>query len=302
LQKCRAVVTGGAPCPSYIAEFIKVLTGGIICQGYGLTETAAASCFQDPGDNNCGHVGSPSLYSEIRVKSVDEMGYFVTDNPPRGEIQLRGPLVFAGYYKNEEATKESFDKDWFCSGDIGRLNPNGTLSIIDRKKNIFKLAHGEYIAVERVENVYAECPLIGQIWVYGNSYKPMLVAIVVPNGESIEHIAKGKGLWKSEAKLATPEWIAEFQRVWNENREFFENTFKDTVKKQESSLKGFEKVAKYHFELNLDRSMQGFTIENNTLTPSMKLRRPNLLSRYLDTVKQMYTDLGEPPKVEERWK
>ncbi len=97
----------------------------------------------------------------LRLKDLPDLGYLSTDNPPRGEVEYFGTNVFKGYFKNPEKTKEVFSEDgWLQSGDIGTILPNGSLKIIDRAKNLFKLSQGEYIAPEKLENIYAQSPLI----------------------------------------------------------------------------------------------------------------------------------------------
>eukprot|EP00475_Leptophrys_vorax_P033953 TRINITY_DN5424_c0_g1_i1.p1 TRINITY_DN5424_c0_g1~~TRINITY_DN5424_c0_g1_i1.p1 ORF type:complete len:786 (-),score=238.13 TRINITY_DN5424_c0_g1_i1:2379-4736(-) len=301
MAKAKYVITGGAPCPPYLIEFLRIVVGATVVQGFGLTETSAGGTTTNVNDVTIGHCGAPAKWAEVRLKSVEEMNYLVSDNPPKGEIQFRGAAVFKGYYKNEEATRDTFDGEWFCTGDIGRFNPNGTLSIIDRKKNIFKLAHGEYIAVEKVEAVYAKCTAVSQLWVYGNSFKPLLVGVAVPAADVIYRLANEKGLWKTQSKPGQPDFIGDYQKVFGENKALFEGLILDEFKKLEGELKGFEKVSKWHFETNIDSSLQAFTVENDCLTPTFKMRRNNLLQRYIEEVKQMYTDLGDPPKPEERW-
>merc|ERR1711994_623140 len=126
-----------------------------------------------------------------------------------------------GYFKNEEATKKALSEDkWFSTGDIGRINPNGTLSIIDRRKNMFKTAMGEYVASEKVENIYTKAASVNQIWIYGNSFKSFVVAVVVPDPLWLVPILKEKGIWKdNEPKLtpATPPYCDKFKKICDEN-------------------------------------------------------------------------------------
>ena len=128
------------------------------------------------------------------------MNYFSTDKVedilyPRGEICLRGPGWSAGYFKNQEKTKEAIDDDgWVHTGDVGTILPNGALKIIDRKKNIFKLSQGEYIAVEKLENVFVTVDVIKQIFVYGDSLQSYLVAVVVPDKDEVRRWNGGKSV------------------------------------------------------------------------------------------------------------
>ena len=115
-----------------------------------MTETCAAAMITKPGDLTLGHVGVPTTNMEVRLIDAPECNYRVTDKPhPRGEIQIRGVNLMKGYFRNDEETKKTIDNDgWLSTGDIGRLNTNGTVSIIDRRKNMFKTALGEYVAAE----------------------------------------------------------------------------------------------------------------------------------------------------------
>jgi len=252
----------------------------------------------------------PPTCVEIRLVDVPEMNYTHNDTTkvddkdlktPRGEIQIKGPAVFKGYYKMPEKTAEVLSKDgWFSTGDIGRINPNGTLSIIDRKKNIFKLSQGEYIAVEKVENQYGKSPAAAQTWVYGNSHKPFVVAVVTPDALwVVKNVLKDK--FKCDATPATPEWCAEYTKVAKENLDDIKKATFESMKENTGKLKGFEKIRGIIIEVEVDNLLQGFSVANNCLTPSFKLKRPQLLARYKEQLKKLYTDLGEAPKDGENW-
>lgn len=113
----------------------------------------------------------------------------------RGEVCFRGFNIFKGYYKMPEKTQEALDNDgWLHSGDIGLWTPNGALRIIDRKKNIFKLSQGEYVAAEKIENIYVKSPFIAQCFVYGDSLQSYLVGIIVPDQEYLLRWAKNNDI------------------------------------------------------------------------------------------------------------
>lgn len=263
--RVRFIVSGGAPLAPHVEDFCNICLAPVL-QGYGLTETCAASFIMLPDPRLAYTVGPPLAATEFRLESVPELKYDAEGSPPKGEICIRGPMVFAGYYKDPEKTKAEFDEDgFFHSGDIGMMMPNGCLKIIDRKKNIFKLAQGEYIAVEHLENVYGRSAAVEQIWVYGTSTESSLVAVVVPQPHWWDEHGGKEAAGKSEAQKAM---LAELSATG-----------------KAAKLKGFEMVRAVHLET------EPFSVENELLTPSMKLKRPQLTEKYLPTIDALYADL-----------
>jgi len=120
-----------------------------------------------------------------------------------------------GYYKDIKKTQEVLSQDgWFSTGDIGRINPNGTISIIDRRKNMFKTSSGEYIASEKIETILSKTTGLQQVWIYGNSFKSFIVAVVVPDAQYIREVYKNKD-WdeNDESKPGSAAYIELFQKV-----------------------------------------------------------------------------------------
>jgi long-chain acyl-CoA synthetase len=267
--RVRLIVSGGAPLARHVEDFLKVTMCCRVVQGYGLTETCAASFIAVPDvPEQAGTVGPPQPVLSFRLEAVPEMKYDPNANPPRGEVCVKGPSVFTGYYKAEDKTTEVLEADgWFHTGDIGEILPGGALKIIDRKKNIFKLSQGEYIAVEKVEGVYNRNATVEQIWVYGNSFESSLVAVIVPA------MAAVKG-WASAD--ASPADICRDANVKAKVLEALNATAK------EGKLKGFEMVRAVYLEPEL------FSVENDLLTPTFKLKRPQLQKRYQAEIDAMY--------------
>ncbi|WVF71214.1 hypothetical protein IAT40_006014 [Kwoniella sp. CBS 6097] len=168
-------------------------------QGYGLTESTAMAAILNPGFMQYGAVGGPVPAAEIKLVDAKEAGYFSTNDPPQGEILIRGPAIFKGYYKRPDLDKEAFTEDgWFRTGDVGQWNKDGTLAIIDRLKNLVKLAGGEYIAIEHLESIYKSCPLVanGAIIANGEHNNPMMVVVAHP--QNLPSFAKKNGLGDGE--------------------------------------------------------------------------------------------------------
>ncbi|KAJ6981781.1 long chain acyl-CoA synthetase 6, peroxisomal isoform X2 [Populus alba] len=274
--RVRLIVSGASPLSPDVLEFLKICFGGRIIEGYGMTETTSPISSMDEGDNLNGHVGSPSPAC-VKLVDVPEMNYTSDDKPyPRGEICIRGPIVFQGYYKDEEQTREVINEDgWFHSGDIGLWLPGGRLKIIDRKKNIFKLAQGEYIAPEKIENVYAKCKFIAQCFVYGDSLNSSLVAVVSVDHDVLKAWAASEGnKYENLAQLCNDPRVkaailADMDAVG-----------------REAQLRGFE------FVKAVTLVLEQFTVENGLLTPTFKIKRPQAKAYYEKAISNMYAELA----------
>ncbi|KAL2987253.1 hypothetical protein AAZX31_11G017400 [Glycine max] len=193
--RVRLILSGAAPLSAHVEGYLRVVTCAHVLQGYGLTETCAGTFVSLPNEiEMLGTVGPPVPNVDVCLESVPDMGYNALATTPRGEICLKGKTLFAGYYKCEDLTKEVLIDEWFHTGDIGEWQPNGSMKIIDRKKNIFKLSQGEYVAVENLENIYGQVSSIESIWVYGNSFEAFLVAVVNPSKQALEHWAQENGI------------------------------------------------------------------------------------------------------------
>lgn len=274
--RIKYMVTGSAPIELKIENFLRVAIGVPMIDGYGQTETCAGSFLSRADVPSFGHVGGPLSCLEMKVIDVPEMDYLSRDTDenghlaPRGEICLRGNSVFKGYYKDEEKTKEALDKDgWVHTGDIGRINADGSLSIIDRKKNIFKLSQGEYVAPEKVENVYVTSKYVEEIFVYGDSYRSHCIAFAVPNKEALAALAKDANITGTHEELC-------------KNPEIVSKVLADMNKKgKESKINSFE-LAK---QLILEPVSFGV---NNLLTPTFKVMRHQAKNFYQKEIDTLY--------------
>ncbi|TKW20133.1 hypothetical protein SEVIR_4G065300v4 [Setaria viridis] len=269
--KLRVIVSGGAPLAVPVEEFLRVVTCAYVIQGYGLTETCAGSIVSIPNEYPMlGTVGPPIQHIDVRLESVPEMGYDALSSNPRGEICIRGSVLFSGYYKREDLTQEVMIDGWFHTGDVGEWQPDGSLKVIDRKKNIFKLSQGEYVAVENLENVYGVLQEIDSIWVYGNSFESFLVAVVNPNQQVLEHWAEQNGITGSFAELC-------------KNPRAKDHILSELIKiGKEKKLRGFELIKAIHLD------PLPFDIERDLITPTYKKKRPQMLKYYQGEIDALY--------------
>ncbi|XP_024050050.1 long-chain-fatty-acid--CoA ligase 1 isoform X2 [Terrapene carolina triunguis] len=269
--KVRLMITGAAPVSANVLTFLRAALGCQFYEGYGQTECTAGCSLTIPGDWTAGHVGAPMPCSLLKLVDVEEMNYFAVQG--EGEVCVKGPNVFQGYLKDPEKTAEALDKDgWLHTGDIGKWLPNGTLKIIDRKKHIFKLAQGEYIAPEKIENVYMRSEPVAQVFVYGESLQAFLIAIVVPDAETLSSWAKKKGFEGSYEELC-------------KNKDLKKYILEDMLKVgKDSGLKSFEQVK------GIALSMEMFSIENGLLTPTLKAKRRELQKFFKSQIDELYTN------------
>ncbi|NWZ92250.1 ACSL5 ligase, partial [Nesospiza acunhae] len=272
--RVRIMVTGAAPISPSVLTFLRAALGCQIFEAYGQTECAAGSTFSMPGDWTTGHVGAPLACNIIKLDDVEEMSYFSSNN--EGEVCIKGPNVFKGYLKDPEKTAEAIDKDgWLHTGDIGKWLPNGTLKIIDRKKNIFKLAQGEYIAPEKIENVYIRSAPVAQVFVHGESLRSFLIGIVVPDAEMLPQFAAKLGVKGSFEELC-------------KNPAVKKAILDDMIQLgREAGLKSFEQVKDLYIHTEL------FSVENGLLTPTLKAKRGDVVKFFQKEIEALYSSAQE---------
>ncbi|XP_013797189.1 long-chain-fatty-acid--CoA ligase 5 [Apteryx mantelli] len=270
----RIMVTGAAPISPSVLTFLRAALGCQIFEAYGQTECSAGCTFSMPGDWTTGHVGAPIACNIIKLEDVEEMNYFSSNN--EGEVCIKGPNVFKGYLKDPEKTAEAIDKDgWLHTGDIGKWMPNGTLKIIDRKKNIFKLAQGEYIAPEKIENIYIRSAPVAQVFVHGESLRSSLVGIVVPDPEMLPEFAAKLGIKGSYEDIC-------------KNPAVKKAILEDIVKLgKEAGLKSFEQVKDLYIHTEM------FSVENGLLTPTLKAKRAELAKFFQSQIEALYSSVQE---------
>ncbi len=259
-NKLKVMYSGSAPLNHDLMEFFFGI-GLPVFEGYGLTETCSPISLNQFSANRMGSVGLALVGSEIKIAED-------------GEILLKGPAVFDGYYNNPEATARAFTEDgWFKSGDIGTIDEDGFLTITDRKKNLIITAAGKNIPPAPIEQKLIEHPLVGQVIVHGDRRR-YLVALLTPDTDVLQAWAEQHNkAHLSIAELARdPDVLAELDVH---------------VEAVNATLARFETI-KYFTYLP-----EEFTTQNGVLTPSMKIKRRVVNAKYADVLEKMY-DMGEP--------
>uniref|UniRef100_A0A1I8GAK1 long-chain-fatty-acid--CoA ligase n=1 Tax=Macrostomum lignano TaxID=282301 RepID=A0A1I8GAK1_9PLAT len=272
--RVRVMLSGGAPLSTETQRFMNVCFGIPIVQGYGLTETTGAGTVQTVDDISTGRAGPPLACCQIRLRDWAEGGYSSRDQPcPRGEVLIGGNNVTLGYFKMPDKTKEDFfvDSDgirWFCTGDIGLFNVNGTLEIVDRKKDLVKLQGGEYISLGKVETALGVSAFVEQLCVYGDSFKDHTVAIVVPKKTQVMQLAEKLGIsGDTDATGDSYESLLKNKAI------------KDAVLKDLQS-KAAGKVERFELPTRVYLTSEQWTPESGLVTDALKLKRRQLQDHF----------------------
>ncbi|OCF41417.1 hypothetical protein I317_04808 [Kwoniella heveanensis CBS 569] len=270
--RLRIAISGGGALSHETQRFMSTVMVPVLL-GYGLTETCGMAAIGTFEYNQLGSSGVLGPSCEAKLQDYPEAGYFNSNAIPQGEIWLRGPNVFQGYYKQDTLTKESFTEDgWFKTGDIGQWNKDGTLSIIDRVKNLIKLSNGEYLALDKLESVYKHCDSVMMLCVCASPYAARPIAIVYPHEGNMRSRLKATGIPEEGGPRA---W-AEDQTVKN----YLLGTLRDEGKK--GGLKGVELIS------DVILTTEEWSPDNGMLTPAMKLARPFIAKKYETQINKAY--------------
>jgi long-chain acyl-CoA synthetase len=251
--RIKALVSGGAPLAYDVGLFFTAL-GVPLFQGYGMTECGPVISVNGPGQVKLHTVGRP--IAGIEVKIAED-----------GEILVRGESVMRGYWRDEAATRETLRGGWLHTGDIGVIDEDGFLQITDRKKDLIVNSGGDNVAPQRVEGILALQPEIAQVIVYGDG-RPHLVALIVPDAEAARAYARANG------RPPALDQVIEDPG--------FQGKIGEAVERANQSLSVIERVR--HFRL----LPEPFTIENGTMTPTLKLKRQLIYRVHEDLFESLY--------------
>lgn len=256
--RLKSCICGGAPLDGTIGEFMWIL-GIPTFEGYGLTETSPALTLNAPGEVRFGSVGRALEQTELRLA-------------PDGELLARGPQVMRGYYQDEAATQATFAEGWLCTGDIARIDDDGFVHIVDRKKEIIVTAGGKNIAPQPLENELKLDKYISQAFVHGDR-RPYLTALLTPNIERLLELAQTEQLDYFDI-----DGLVAHHRV--------QELFAERVAAVNARLPSYETIKKFVVLAH------DFSIEGGELTPTLKLKRKVIDEKYRDRIDALYLDNG----------
>ncbi|RKF57236.1 Long chain acyl-CoA synthetase 7, peroxisomal [Erysiphe neolycopersici] len=291
LERLNTMITGSAPLDPNVMQFLRAAFSRQFCQGYGLTETYALGSCQHVNDYTVGNCGMVAPGLELCLQSIPEMEYLVTDSPyPRGELLIRGNTVFSKYHKDPAETEKAFLPDgFFRTGDIAEIDNLGRIRIIDRLKNVLKLAQGEYLSPERIENVFMGCSnLFTLIYVHGDSTQSFLVALCGIDPATFAPFASNI--------LSKPIDADDIEAVREAARDI---KVRQAVIKEMDRIGRNNKFNSFERVRNVWLEVEPFTILNDLLTPTLKLKRAQTSKKYRSEIDALYAEslAGEIPKA-----
>lgn len=275
--RIRLLLSGGAPLSPDTHDFVRCALGLPLVQGYGLTESCACGTIMDSDDWSLGAAGPPLQGVKIQLINWEEGNYTVNDEPnPRGEIVIGGGNVASEYFRLPDKTKENFFRDenglrWFRTGDIGEFNQFGCLKIIDRKKDLVKLNHGEYVSLGKVESLLKTCPIIENICVYGDPTKAFVICLVVPDRNKLTEMAE-------KLNLST----LSFEEMCKNS------ILTKEVLKELSTHARKVKLEKFETPGAVSLCSELWTPESGLVTAAFKLKRKPIQDYYQKELKTMY--------------
>lgn len=290
LDNLQWTVTGLAPISPMTVKFLKAALNTGFSQGYGLTETFAGISFSTAYEKEPGSCGAIGVSSEICVRGLPELGYTLDGDMPAGELLVRGAQVFSHYYKNPEETAKVLKDGWFYTGDVAKIDrKTGRYYIVDRVKNFFKLAHGEYVTPEKVENAYLSAnSILTQAFAHGDSVQNFLVGIIGVDEE------KARDFLIKRCNLPSSSLIERDAVLEHLNHRENRTILLEEMNKNIKGLFGYEKLHNIFIEyepLRLDRDV---------VTPTVKIKRPSAAKFFSKQIKAMYDEgqlTGIKPKM-----
>lgn len=267
------VISSSAPLSREVCRFSRAAFSCFFIEAYGQTE-CIVGCSQTINDIESGETGIPTVLNYVKLVDVPEKECYAKNGV--GEICIRSKAIFKGYLKDEEKTREAIDEEgWLHTGDIGRWTPHKTMKIVDRKKNMYKLSQGEYIAPEKIEDVYARSRFLTQVFVYGDSLESFLVAIVLLNEDYVKRWATTEGM------------DMEITKPVESNTKLKQIILDDMIREgKRRGLMSYEQVKGIGF------FHEPFTIENGLLTPTFKSRRYAVEKKYKELFQNIYKSVN----------
>jgi long-chain acyl-CoA synthetase len=248
-------ISGGSALNKKMAEFFDGI-GITIYQGYGMTEASPVISVNRIGRNKFGTVGLP--LDGVEVKIADD-----------GEILVKSDIVMTGYYRNEEETKNTIIDGWLHTGDIGEMDNEGFIKITDRKKTLIKTAGGKYISLTHIEDTIGESDYVYQIISFASDDKHFVSALIVPDFEELKNFAEASRISydRDEELIQNPAIL---------------KLFEAEINRCQKNMAKYERVRKFAL------LAEGFTIENDTLTPSLKLKRRVIEKKHRVIINKLY--------------